>query len=195
MRKLIRFGTRLLLSSTLSCTPLILPSLALADGLPSGQRILALVDASGNEIVIGAVLFSPTTTPGQRHYELNIDHQRFTDHFLSMKEMKCLEGKELWCRIPYPYANPQTISADDLRWLEHDLLFMFKRANEFGANFWNGIYYLLQLEDQTLRGEARAVDLNQLASPPDDQTVPPIGEYDSDKIEPGQRWLPRLIIR
>ena len=112
-----------------------------------------------------------------------------------MKELKCLEGKELWCRIPYPYANPQTISASDLRWLEHDLLFLFKRANEFGANFWNGIYYQLQLEDDSLRGTARAVDLNRLASPPADQAVPPIGEYDSDEIEPGQRWLPGIIIR
>jgi hypothetical protein len=195
MRRLIRSGTLFLLSCTLILTPFLYPSLAISDELPSGQMTLALLDASGNELVIGTVDFSPTSVTGQRHYQLNIDHHRFTDHFLSMKELKCLEGKELWCRIPYPYANPQTISASDLRWLEHDLLFLFKRANEFGANFWNGIYYQLQLEDDSLRGTARAVDLNRLASPPADQAVPPIGEYDSDEIEPGQRWLPGIIIR
>lgn len=195
MRRLIRFGTGLLFSSALLLTPLMLSLPVLAAELPDGQRTLALLDASANEIIIGTVLFSPTAVAGQRHYQLKIHHQGFTDHFLSMKEMKCLEGKELWCRIPYPYANPHTISPNDLRWLEHDLLFMFKRANEFGANFWNGIYYQLQFDNKVLRGEARAVDLNMLASPPDDQSVPPIGEYDSDKIEPGQRWLPGLIIR
>lgn len=195
MRRLIRFGAGLLFSSALIITPLMQASLARAGELPSGERTLALLDAGGNEFVIGSVVFSPTATAGQRQYQLKIDHHPFTDHFLSMKEMKCLEGKELWCRIPYPYANPHTVSADDLRWLEHDLLFMFKRANEFGANFWNGIYYQLQLDNTTLRGEAQAVDLNMLASPPDDLQVPPIGAYDIDPIEPGQRWLPRLIIR
>lgn len=112
-----------------------------------------------------------------------------------MKEMKCLEGPELWCFIPYPYQQPRTISTDDLRWLEHDLLFMFKKLDSFGANFWNGIYYKMQLDNGVLKGVAYSLDLNQLASPPDDLSQPPIGEFDIDEADLDKRWLPYLEIR
>ena len=124
-----------------------------------------------------------------------MDHSLFRDYFLSMKEMKCLEGPELWCSIAYPYEQSHKVSASDLRWLEHDLLFMYKKLDSFGANFWNGIYYRLVLADGQIRGVAHSLDLNKLASPPDDLQSPPVGEYDIDEADLEQRWLPYIEIR
>ena len=143
---------------------------AQAASLPTGQREVILLDAAGAEYPVGTITFAPAGGD-QVSYQLAVDYRRFKDFFLSMKEMKCLEGKEVWCHIPYPYDNPRTVSATDLRWLEHDLLFMFKRPGEFGANFWNGMYYRLSVEDGQIRGLAHAVDLNRLAAPPDDLTL------------------------
>ena len=71
---------------------------------------------------------------------------------------------------------------------------MFKTPKEFGANFWNGIYYKLQIEDGMIRGEAQAIDLNALASPPDNLNEPPIGEAERDEVDRDKRWLPMIEI-
>jgi len=170
--------------------PLAIPAVAAVET----PKSIRLYDAEGRAIEIGQLILIPDAGGGSWHYRLQIDPQPFRDHFLSMKELKCLEGPELWCRVPYPYANPQRISRDDLRWLEHDLLFLFKRPDEFGARFWNGIYYRLHWDGDTLRGSARAVDLDLLAAPPDDLDTPPLGGYDIGDSELGERWLPRLGI-
>lgn len=168
---------------------------AAADELPTGERTVYLVSGTGEEQPVGTIRFQPQPTTGSIIYSLDMDYRRFKDFFLSMKEMKCLEGPELWCHIPYPYTNPHTVSASGLGWLEHDLLFMFKGPKEFGANFWNGIYYRMTASGGVIRGKAMAVDLNKLASPPDDTSRPPLGEYDIDAINRDERWLPDLIIR
>ncbi|WP_286240705.1 hypothetical protein [Neptuniibacter halophilus] len=157
-----------------------------------GEKQVLLLDKQGNERLLGQILFQPQGSVSQ--YELHVDHSQFRDYFLSMKEMKCLEGPELWCHLPYPYTQPHQVSDTDLRWLSHDLLFMFKKPSEFGANFWNGIYYQLELEGDQIRGRAMAVDLNLLASPPE-SAAPPIGDTELDDIDRSQRWLPDLIIR
>lgn len=152
-----------------------------------------LLDAKGNAYPIGSLDLLESGSGYSYRFEL--DHHRFTDHFLSMKEMKCLEGAELWCYIPYPYDNPKQISQDDLRWLEHDLLFLFKRTGEFGANFWNGIYYKLEMDEQgNIQGQAHAIDLNLLASPPADLAVPPLTDADIEEADLGKRWLPGITI-
>ena len=79
--------------------------------------------------------------------------------------------------------------------LSHDLLFMYKQPAEFGANFWNGVYYQLRIEDGVIKGNAQAVDLNMLASPPDDLSILPFGEWDREELEPKNRWLPFIEIR
>lgn len=162
-----------------------------AAALDNGERRIYLVDKLGEQIDIGSLNIINSVA----EYELHVDHAKFADYFLSMKEMKCLEGPELWCHIPYPYKHPARLSSDDLSWLSHDLLFMFKSPGEFGANFWNGIYYNLELVDGVITGEAQAVDLNHLASPPDDLSIPPYGEYDRDELDLTARWLPRIEIR
>lgn len=159
----------------------------------SGKKQIFLIDSKGQSVVAGSITFVPEGESSR--YELHMDHSKFQDYFLSMKEMKCLEGPELWCHLPYPYQQPHLVSRDDLSWLSHDLLFMFKKKKDFGANFWNGIYYQMQLTEGVIRGEAQAVDLNLLASPPDDLTVPPMGEGERDELDPTKRWLPTIEIR
>ena len=171
-----------------------LASLAAAAG-HAAEKTIRLHDNQGHSIEIGTLSLTPSDDQGGFSYRLELDHHRFTDHFLSMKEMKCLEGAELWCYVPYPYTNPHQISRNDLRWLEHDLLFLFKLPTEFGARFWNGIYYQLAWDGDSLTGTARALDLNLLASPPDDLSSPPVGEYDIDDADLDKRWLPHLSIR
>lgn len=160
----------------------------------AGTRQIYLIDSQGAKLAIGAIVIE---AEGEHYsYGIDLDLSQFHDHFLSMKEMKCLEGLELWCYVPYPYDNPHRFSADDLRWLEHDLLFLFKEPDTFGARLWNGIYYPLQLgEDGVIRGEARALDLNLLASPPDDQATPPVGQFDIGDFKLESRWLPNIEIR
>jgi len=157
-----------------------------------GHKVF-LQDQQGKELLIGTLSLSEEGKV--IHYKLVLDREKFQDYFLSMKEMKCLEGPELWCHLAYPYKHLSTIRRDDLRWLSHDLLFMYKKPNEFGANFWNGIYYDLRYEGGTIKGEARAVDLNLLASPPDDFSTPPFTEGDMGDIDQDKRWLPSIEIR
>lgn len=159
----------------------------------SGNKNIYLVDAKGNEMVIGNITFSALAD--KTYYQIHIDHSVFKDYFLSMKEMKCLEGPELWCHLPYPYPNPREISQTDQVWLAHDLLFMYKKKADFGANFYNGIYYQLSLNNGVITGTAQAVDLNLLASAPDDLDSPPITDVELDEIEENLRWLPKLEIK
>ena len=169
----------------------IVPVLA---GTIDGVKDILLQDRLGNEVAIGQIEFTPLNSTDSQ-FRVRLDHSLFKDYFLSMKEMKCLEGPELWCAIPYPYKQPRTVSLTNLRWLEHDLLFMFKKLDSFGANFWNGIYYRLEIEPEQIVGKAHALDLNMLASPPDDMSSPPIGELDIDEPDLDQRWLPFIVIR
>ncbi|OMH39698.1 hypothetical protein BGP75_01950 [Motiliproteus sp. MSK22-1] len=181
----------------------LMTSAVMAEGVFSGTQTIELVDSKGIGYPIGRVIFSPSEplngSEGSNDqavgYQLILDHHRFQDHFLSMKEMKCLEGPELWCHIPYPYKNPRIVNSKDQRWLEHDLLFLFKRNAEFGANFWNGIYYKLSVNNGQLTGTAHALDLNMLASPPDNLDQPPVSEFDLEEADLAKRWLPRLVIR
>ena len=165
----------------------------IANDALQGKKAISLVEFQGKEIPIGTIDFF--TKKKKISYQINIDHNLFKDFFLSMKEMKCLEGAELWCHLPYPYENPRIVSHQDLRWLSHDLLFMYKKKSEFGANFYNGIYYHFSIKGNEIVGVAQAVDLNLLAAPPEDTTTPPITEYDREEMELKHRWLPKLIIR
>lgn len=152
-----------------------------------------LLDNKGIKLRIGSIHF--TTVEDTVYYNISFEHKMFKDYFLSMKEMKCLEGPELWCHLAYPYSNPRKVTINDFRWLSHDLLFMYKKKSEFGANFYNGIYYDFNLESDRLIGTAMAIDLNLLAAPPEDQGQPPISMHDIEVLELVNRWLPRLEIK
>jgi hypothetical protein len=72
---------------------------------------------------------------------------------------------------------------------------MYKKASQFGANFYQGIYYNFKLSSDKLIGTAMAVDLNLLAAPPQNITLPPITSHDIDELEPANRWLPIIEIK
>ena len=100
--------------------------------------------------------------------------------------------------MPYPYPQPGTVlvvaGTTELAWLEHALLFMFKLPNEFGAKFWNGIYFQLKLTDRGLNGTQQAIHLNRISAPPAQPGVPPYRPALRDDIAPGARFFNRLTI-
>ena len=159
----------------------------------SGTRQIVLHTREGQAIPLGTVKFTPA---GQETaFELHLDHARFKDYFLSMKEFKCLEGNnELQCHVPYPYPHAGTVSSGDLRWLEHALLFLYKSPKDFGAKLWNGLYYRMQITDKGIVGTPQAVDLNAIGAPPADPSIPPYGPGERTDIVPETRWFSKLTI-
>ena len=114
-----------------ACICLLLLACVSTDDQPTGplagKKTIVLMGNKGEQLAIGTVLFTPPDDSDKVSYTIDIDYALFTDYFLSMKEMKCLEGPELWCHLRYPYEQPRTVTATDLSWLSHDLLFMFKK--------------------------------------------------------------------
>lgn len=159
----------------------------------SGTRAITLEGRDGTVVPIGTVSFHPQGA--RTAFKVHLDHERFKDFFLSMREFKCLEGPEVFCHVPYPHRNPATVTRGDLAWLEHALLFLHKSPAEFGARLWNGVYYRMQVTPDGIVGIARAVDLNHIGAPPDDAGVPPYQSADTSDIDPASRWLGRLKIR
>ncbi len=161
----------------------------------SGTKRISAMTRDQQLIPIGTVDFKPQPD-GNTGFTLHMDHARFTDHFLSMKEFKCLEGAdEVMCHVPYPYKNPAVVSASSFAWLEHSLLFLFKQPRDFGAKLWNGLYYRLERDEAGLVGTPQAVDLNLISAPPEDLSTPPYNAALRDDVPTGARWIERLLIR
>ncbi len=160
----------------------------------SGEQTITMHTRDGQAIPIGTVAFHAQDE--LTAFELHLDHKLFKDFFLSMREFKCLEGsEEIQCHVPYPYPNPRTVTLEDLSWLEHALLFLYKTPAEFGARLWNGIYYRMEITDAGIVGTAEAVDLNLISAPPADTTVAPFVPVERSEIPPGNRWIGKLTIR
>ncbi len=160
----------------------------------AGTRTLTLHARNGDATRIGTVIFTPQAD-GRIGFVLTMETEHFKDFFLSMKEFKCLEGAgEIFCHVPYPHKQPGTVSATDLAWLEHALMFMFKTPAEFGAKLWNGVYFQLSRTEQGLQGTPQAIDLNQISAPPERPNVPPYRAALRDDMPPNARWFNRLTI-
>ena len=159
----------------------------------AGTRQIVLHARDGSAATIGTVRFEPRG--GAAHFAIDIDTRVMHDHFLSMKEFKCREGRtELLCHVPYPYASPRTVAAGDLRWLEHALLFFFKTPSDFGAKLWNGVYFQLAESGKALVGTPQAIDLNLIGAPHDDLSVPPYDPSLRNEINLAAREFIRLSI-
>ena len=159
-----------------------------------GTRQLLLHQRDGGAVALGTVRFTPQAD-GRSAFALQLRREAFKDFFLSMKEFKCVESAaEVFCHVPYPYPQPGTVSATDLAWLEHALLFMFKTPSEFGAKLWNGVYFQLKATERGFEGRPQAVDLNRISAPPDRPDVPPFRPALRDDIAPGARFFNRLTI-
>lgn len=170
-----------------------LPSGAMAWEL-QGTKTLVAHTRDQQRLTLGTVDFTPRPD-GTVAFAVHMDHAKFTDHFLSMKEFKCLEGGgEVTCHVPYPYPNPRTVTATNLSWLEHHLLFLFKLPKEFGAKLWNGLYYQLSLTPQGLVGRPQSIDLNLISAPPDQADKPPYRPALRDDVAAGVRWIDRITI-
>ncbi len=160
----------------------------------AGAHKVVLHARDRSRVEVGSVQFKPV---GDDRYSftLTMDHRAFADHFLSMREFKCVSGSgEILCHVPYPYPRPDTVTRKDFAWLEHALLFMFKLPNEFGAKLWNGVYFSLQLTDAGLAGKPQAIDLNAISAPPARTDMPPYRPALRDDIPPQARWFTRLTI-
>ena len=129
------------------------PPLSQAWDMAGPKALVAHVRGS-EPVRIGTVNFEPAADgKGPVRFMVTMDTARFTDHFLSMKEFKCLEGGgEVSCHVPYPYPQPGTVTAQDFSWLEHALLFLYKAPRDFGAKLWNGVYFRLQATERGLVG-------------------------------------------
>ncbi|TNF54966.1 MAG: hypothetical protein EP308_06885 [Burkholderiales bacterium] len=162
--------------------------------LPEGEKSITLVTRDGQRTRIGAVIFEPAD-PGRASFRISMDHAVLKDHFLSMREFKCLPAaQEISCFVPYPYPHPGTVSATDFSWLEHNLLFFFKQPADFGAKLWNGMIFTFKLTPSGLVGTPQAVDLNRIGAPPERPDEPPFGRFDRDDFSPGSRWVQELRI-
>ena len=164
---------------------LSMPSIAWAF---DGQREVFLVPVDGERIKIADLTISDGA------YVLSMNDHEFTDHFLSMRPFKCLEGPEKhWCHVPYPYENRHDIS-QDLTDLEYDFLFLWKGATEYGINMWNGVYYVLELDGDQLVGRLHEMDMGILSAPPDPGELRPVNSSDLEPAESESHWLPVLMI-
>ncbi len=159
----------------------------------SGTHAVELVRQDGSAVLLGDIRFEPA---GDRiAFRFEPEHKAYKDYFLSMKEFKCIDGeREVFCHVPYPYPNPQSVTPRDLVWLEHAFLFLHKNPSEFGAKLWNGVIYRMAITDEGIVGTPQAVDLNLIGVPPSGD-APPYGAGERTDIEPGAREFGRLRIR
>ncbi len=178
---------------TLICLLAALPSFAMAWDM-QGTKAITANTRDHQHIALGSVRFEQQSG-GTVSFIITMDRTHFSDHFLSMKEFKCIDGpQELVCHVPYPYPQPGNITAGDLTWLEHNLLFLYKLPNDFGAKLWNGLYFHLQRTEHGLLGKPQAIDLNLISAPPANPDVPPFSPEFRDDIPPGMHWIESLTI-
>lgn len=167
-------------------------SAAFAEPL-SGLRDVVLHSGDGATIKVAQIMFEPSGDAAQ--YSIEWNDAVFTDHFLSMRPFKCLEGAEkLWCRVAYPYAIARRAHYGDLTDLEYDLMFVWKNEGEYGIDLWNGVYYDIAPSGDILVGTMNDFDMNIIASPPEDGNLRPIEIGDLEEADADSHWLPRLTI-
>lgn len=160
-----------------------------ATAVRAEERTVFLEDNEGARIAVATLDVAADGT-----YALRLDERAFTDHFLSMRPFKCLEGPDKhWCHVPYPYEIRRDLSAD-LVDLEYDFLFLWKGATDYGIDTWNGIYYRLEEDGDRLTGTLHELDLGELAVPPAAGDLRPIMAKDLHEAEPESHWLPRLVV-
>lgn len=171
----------------------LLASASTASAL-EGEKTVSLVDASGERIDIATVMFEDKE--GATAFSVTMAEEPFSDFFLSMRPFRCLTGPvKNWCHVPYPYENRRLLTEEDLTDLEYDLLFIWKNANDYGIDMWNGVYYKLSLDGEELTGSLHEMNMDILAIPPEEGNLRPVGEYDLEPGDVDSHWLPHLVIR
>lgn len=173
---------------------LIASTISVAADFPE-QAGIYLLDANQTEFKIGEVTFADTGNQSTA-VVVDIDNSVFTEHFLSMRPFRCIEGSTEWfCYLEYPYDLRSIITTDDLSDLEYQLLFIRKTPSEFGIDAWNGLYYKLeQQEDGSITGTLLEGDLNTLQSPPAEKYARPVDLMEFIEGDKAKRLYPQLRI-
>lgn len=156
---------------------------------PDGVRGVFLKQTDGTRIRIATLVID------DGDYAVTMEEGPFTDHFLSMRPFRCLEGLDKhWCHVPYPYDIRRELPGGELTDLEYDFLFLWKRATDYGINMWNGVYYVLAEEDGRLIGRMHEMDMDILSAPPAPGNLRPVQESDLTEADPDSHWLPVMVI-
>lgn len=160
------------------------------------SRTVTLKSGAADSIDIASIQLSKQQD-GSYIYTLDMDQSKFTNHFLSMRPFKCFQGaKQMLCYLPYPYAKTHSFGVSDLQDLEYDLLFIHRKSTDYGIDPWNGIYYKLSLQkDAKLTGVLKEVDLDILATPPEEGVIRPISKQDLNDADPDSHSYPYLVIQ
>ena len=158
-----------------------------------GVKQVKLHTTDGKTFPIGTIDFKPQKD-NQATFKIDVDPKAFTVFFLSMRNFQCIDGKDVECIVPYPYANPMTASPKNLDWLADNFLFMFKTKAELGAMMNNGVRFDMKLTDHGISGKPQAINLDDISSPPANKTVPPYPPSDRDDYPDGSRWISEITI-
>lgn len=157
-----------------------------------GVKDIILHGEDGKSIVIGTVTFTPDGDKAT--FKIDFDDKKFAQYFLSMREFKCVEAPEIFCHVPYPYPNPRTVTAQDASWLEHALLFFYKRPSDYGAKMAHGLVYTLTMTSDGFVGKPQSIDLDEIATPPEDLAAAFFTGEHRYYVQPGSRWFESLTI-
>jgi hypothetical protein len=162
----------------------------------SKAYVVTLLDNNGVAIKVADLQLFPEGDAFR--YELKmVTKTPFENYFLSMRPFNCITEqatKRALCYLNYPYKINRRISANDLGDLEYDLLFIRRKASDYGIDPWFGSYYKMQWKGDSIEGILHEADLDILAAPPEDGAYRPIVESDLTETDASQFWLPRLMI-
>lgn len=190
--------TSLYVALVISATYLSLLTPAKAE-THAAQKTISLIARDGSKLKIGELILIRTPdgqTPAGHTFKINFDTTKFSEHFLSMRPFKCIDGPQTFCHLIYPYKTKNLITPSDTMDLEYALLFVHKNQKEYGINFWNGVYYRIsQNDDGSFSGIVWETDMNELASPPENEYDRPIGKDDLAEAAEGKHRFPRLEIK
>ncbi|MEX0286041.1 MAG: hypothetical protein AB3N23_15650 [Paracoccaceae bacterium] len=177
---------RLVKSTSVGAFLAIGAAAALAEGWD--EHTVWLEDADGTRIEIA------TLSGTAKSYKVEMNEDAFSEHFLSMRPFKCLDGPDkTWCHVPYPYDIARNTSADLID-LEYDFLFVWKGRTDYGIDMWNGVYYRLSADGDSYVGNLHEMNMDKLAVPPEDGELRPIRDVDLEEGDPDSHWLPILRI-
>lgn len=158
------------------------------------EKTISLIAKDGAKLNIGTIKF--TTTNTGESFKITMNYKNFSEHFLSMRPFRCIDGQLTVCHLIYPYKTKSHITTNDLKDLEYAFLFIHKSAKEYGINFWNGIYYKMQRQkDGSITGKIWETDMNELASPPDNIYDRPIGGDDLVEGITDKHRFPQIEIK
>ena len=107
------------------------------------EKKITLIRKDGSKLEVAKIILTPQENK-THSFEIKWDDSKFSEHFLSMRPFKCIDGPQTVCHLGYPYKTKNRISKSDLQDLEYALLFIHKNQKEYGINFWNGVYYRLK---------------------------------------------------